>query len=915
MKSLSLFIILAATLFCHSISGAPSVLPLRYINTENGLPGNSVLSIKKDSTGFMWIGTKKGLSRFDGVEIVSYPIPQLTDNIWSIEEADNDTLIVGTLSDVVLFSRKSMICQPLQLPSAVVKAICKIGPSRFWAGTENGLYLIDRHKYNRLHLKSGLSTANHITGILRQNSSVFWFSTADGLLRIDMRDMKPVLFRNPDNNNFFTCLTFHNGSIFLGTFNKGVFKFDIKESKFEKVNGFDHYLVTAIDSKGNSLYIGTNGRGLKKLDLATGEIETIAINGNRRHSADSNTISCLSHHNGAIWIGTQFQGIAYTPRNDYKFRYLNFPGFNSSDYHVRSLMTINDGVKLIGTREGLFLTDIKHKTVKPFSTSDPSSGLRSDIIVSIRRVNGKIMVCTFGGGIHIFNPASQSLHDFSQEDIFLYGCVFGVAKASNGNLWIATQDGLYESSPEGKILRNFNLMNSVLSTNVIFIVYPDKSDRIWVGTNFGLYLLDANDGRMMKDCFSEPIKGEIKYIFEDSRGDLWICTTQDGLYRIGMDLAVKKHYTADDFLPENEVLSIAEDKKGILWVCTRTKITRFNPADSSYYTFKRLDGLNGLDFNNDVEIAGDSIISWPNEGGLICTSLNQSSWKPDFSGVPKITAVIVGGKTYNPPYMKADEKITLPPSIRSVKFKFSDMGFTLPYATAYEYRMEGYDDDWTLITGVNEVTYDNLKPGRYKFLIRLPGQDAASSAFIDIDVSRSYTFITCVVLTALMVISAIGYFCHRIWRLKVKIRNERYLFSKTSKKTEDPDASDPIPVDTNPLMDELLEFMDSEKPYRNPKLSINDVAQHLGCREKELSQLLNANMKMNFSNFINVYRVSDVKSRMTEENLARFTLMTLAEQSGFSSKTTFYRVFKEVIGLTPLQYCQQQGISDKSDLT
>lgn len=913
MRLLKLLTILNLFICFWPVSEATSIFKFRNIDTENGLLSNAVRTIVKDSAGFMWIGTKKGLSRYDGIETINYQLPSFLDNIWSIEEMDNDTLLIGTLSDVVFYSRKSQTCDPLGLPEAVVKVIYKISPSKFWAGTENGLYLVENHKYDRIHLGSELSTANHINGIFRQNKDIFWFSTADGLVRINIRDKKPVLFRMPGNSNFFTCLTYDGKTIFLGTFNKGIYKFNVESETFDKVSGFDYNLIMDIDYKDNKLYVGTNGQGLKMLDLTNGKIETIVIDDNRNINYDTNTITCIRQYDGIIWIGTQFRGVVYTPRNDYKFKYFSIPGFNSSNYHIRSFMTLDDGSRLVGTREGLFYIDRKTGYVKSFKANDPSSGLRSDIIVSIDKVNGEIVISTFGGGILVFNQATQSLHDFSNEEVFIYGCVFGITKDKRGNLWLATQNGLYECLPEGKVLRDFNLMNSVLSTSVIFVAYPDKSDRIWIGTNFGLYLLDIVKGHMMSDCFSEPIKGEVKYITEDSRGDIWVGTTQDGLYQIGMNLEVKSHYTTEDFLPENEVLSIAEDNYGQMWISTRSKITRFNPKDKSFYIYKQLDGLNNQEFNNDVEITGDSIIAWPNEGGLVYTSLNRSQEKQMIYGNPRITSVIIGDHVYNPLYIDSKDNIPIPPSEHSVTFKFSNLSFTLPYATAYEYKLEGYDKEWKSITGVNEVTYSNLKAGEYIFNLRLPGQNSLASTPVRIHVGRSYTFMIMMVIAIITVLLVILYFCYRIWRLKEKIRNERDLFSKASKSMGHNDSNISVSEEKNPLMESLLEYMDSEKPYRNSKLSISDVAAYVGCQEKELSQLLNANMKVNFSNFINVYRVNEVKRRLTKESLSRFTLLTIAEQCGFSSKTTFYRVFKEVTGFTPLQYCQQEGLIDDAD--
>ena len=102
--------------------------------------------------------------------------------------------------------------------------------------------------------------------------------------------------------------------------------------------------------------------------------------------------------------------------------------------------------------------------------------------------------------------------------------------------------------------------------------------------------------------------------------------------------------------------------------------------------------------------------------------------------------------------------------------------------------------------------------------------------------------------------------------------------------------------------------MENERPYLSAKLNIGDVSVKLDCTETELSQLLNNHLNVNFANFINTYRVNEIKRRMDQENLSKYTLKALSEQCGFSSKTTFYRVFKNVTGMTPLEYCKKENL-------
>ena len=118
--------------------------------------------------------------------------------------------------------------------------------------------------------------------------------------------------------------------------------------------------------------------------------------------------------------------------------------------------------------------------------------------------------------------------------------------------------------------------------------------------------------------------------------------------------------------------------------------------------------------------------------------------------------------------------------------------------------------------------------------------------------------------------------------------DERMILSKVQERSKDKKAALPE-MKVNGILDNLLSYLEHEKPYLNPKLSIGDVAAKL------------------------VYRVNEIKKRLNQENLSKYTLKALSEQCGFSSKATFYRVFKNVTGMTPLEYCKKQNLVIKEN--
>ena len=102
--------------------------------------------------------------------------------------------------------------------------------------------------------------------------------------------------------------------------------------------------------------------------------------------------------------------------------------------------------------------------------------------------------------------------------------------------------------------------------------------------------------------------------------------------------------------------------------------------------------------------------------------------------------------------------------------------------------------------------------------------------------------------------------------------------------------------------DQLIQLMDSEKPYLDPGLSLGGLADMLGIPANQLSQLLNEGFDQNFAEFINSFRLEIFKSKVSDPKKRNFTILALAYESGFNSKTVFNTYFKKMMGQTPMSY-------------
>lgn len=103
----------------------------------------------------------------------------------------------------------------------------------------------------------------------------------------------------------------------------------------------------------------------------------------------------------------------------------------------------------------------------------------------------------------------------------------------------------------------------------------------------------------------------------------------------------------------------------------------------------------------------------------------------------------------------------------------------------------------------------------------------------------------------------------------------------------------------------LKRCMETEKPYLQPDLSLAELANKIQIPKHHLTQLLNVHLEKNFFEFVNAYRIEEVKNRINNEHYNHLTLVAIAYDCGFNSKSTFNSFFKQHTGLTPTEYKQQ----------
>ena len=220
-----------------------------------------------------------------------------------------------------------------------------------------------------------------------------------------------------------------------------------------------------------------------------------------------------------------------------------------------------------------------------------------------------------------------------------------------------------------------------------------------------------------------------------------------------------------------------------------------------------------------------------------------------------------------------------------------------------------------MLSGQNEVTYEDLPAGNYVFRVRIQG-DKDSEAHLAVSVGSFFspTFWIVLILVAVL----IWYFGPKYLRLfKNKIlNNEMLTLEKYKQQRQLSDASKADEKYKNAKLDEkeckqicekLKSFIETEKPYTKPDLKIVDLALAINCSSHSLSYIFNQYLTKNYYDFINEYRIAEFKRLILDVNYSKYTLSALAERSGFSSRASFFRSFKKLTGITPNEYIKSIG--------
>ncbi len=712
-------------------------IKFKHLTIDDGLSDNFVIPVLQDRQGFLWVGSKNGLNKYDGAEFTVYSHDHDNNNtisnnyIWSLFEDRAGILWVGTwgggLNRFDPVNQKFIRYQhdknnSNSLSNDSIWNIYEDKAGILWIGTdEGGLNKFDPKTETFTHYRHDPKNPNSIssdsvTRIYQDKTGIFWISTyGGGLNKFDPKTEKFVHYNLTDNSLW--CLYWDSeDKLWLGTEN-GLDQFDPQTEQIVHYLSEDTVLSIYEDSSGR-LWVGTYN-GLNLFDKANKKFIRFQENDADTNSLSDNTIWNINEDKTkTLWVTTNNGLNKYDP-GDYRFAlYQHNPKtLNSlSDKQVSTIYQDEKAILWLGT-EGGGLNKFDRKTNKfvhyKYDKNNPNS-LSNNSVMSLRHHKGVLWIGTGGGGLNKFNPVTEKFVNYNKSKGLNNDSILSIDLDSQGNVWIGMDGGGVDKFDP--VTETFKHYNQHLISNWVTDVMVDSNDNVWVGTETGLTKINPKNDTFIN--YSGLSNGFINTSYEDSNGTIWV-GTNDGLNKLNSTTDNVTVYRTKHGLASNNVIEIIEDNQGNLWLSTNKGISKFNPETEKFRNYNRYDGLQNNLFLNDAAYkskTGEIFL-----GGVNGFNAFYPDKLVDNSYIPPV--VLTDFEVFNRP-ISMGKQIRLSYDQSVFTIKFAALNYRASEKNQYAYMMEGFDKTWNYVDSKRRfATYTNLDAGKYTFKVKASNND------------------------------------------------------------------------------------------------------------------------------------------------------------------------------------------------
>ena len=738
------------------------------------------MAILQDKYGFIWFGTRTGISKYDGYQIDTYDyffIDSLPSKFSHIRELTEDSY------------------------------------GNIWVGSENGMYMYNpvKERFESFNDPGFSGRITKTVGIAEDHDRIIWFSNASEIGNYNPHTKKFNWFE-PEKGKAGALpegspekiLVDKNNDIWIGYQNEGVALYNRKENTFihytadgEPGSLGENLIERIFEDNEGTIYIGFNNKGFSRYDQSTGQFttwfpdpdnpESGRVRGLLKDSKDNfwvgtmaglylfdefneeftryahtaHPVSRLSHNSiqrimldnqEGLWIGTYAGGVCYTNLNTSGFTRYDYSPIQSpyflNDKNVYSLAVDHSDNIWIGTEKG-GLNYLDRGTGKfSFYVSDihdintPLSNNIKDIKID---ASNNIWFATYGGGFSYFDREKGEFTHYvrseNNPDGFPVNRIYNtfIDPLNPDILWLGTIEGLFsfhiKTGAYEKITENMAGYTNSPEINQQIYVINSFENKLLIGTD-QLVVLDLQERQFTTFSEIEGISiASVNFIHIDQKQNIWFDINNNYLVRSNVEFNEFKVIGSSDGLPEFDYFEACDDKQGNLWLSSNKGIVKLtdiihNLDTVKYNIFTKSDNLQSIEFlYHSKAVSPDGEIFFGGINGFNSFYPEQvvtNQYPPQIhitgmvTGNTRVSAneKILGRVLCEKPIIET-KSIKIHHRIRVFTLEFVGLHYASPENNRYAYMLENYDEQWNYTdASVRFASYSNLPGGTYYFKVK-----------------------------------------------------------------------------------------------------------------------------------------------------------------------------------------------------
>lgn len=736
---------------------------LHLLNMQNGLADNTIYSIFKDRNGFMWFGTSNGISRFDGRDIKNFTSEKNNLSVLQIKEVSPYCL--GILSNETLhcFNRRTETFIPVIID---LKPDTQLKVTGFLPTDKNKCWIISEHKLILYGLSDILDKKGQIIGIsLRKEkefnrlikeserfSQINYTNNQQGLC-LTTSNTKLVLF-NPERPQ--SCKTIQlsdktylsithlmecDSIIWVSTISQGVYYYDMRSDKVNHIinsdsknfNALSHTDVFRVIKINNGRYLCATWSGYTLFipdKNVPGRFTTEVYNNTASllyRNIETRMISVYYDPDGVIWIGTRGGGVIYSDlRSQYynqyhQQRHNEICGIEVDDKQHVWIATFHLGI--MRSEEPFSSTE----TLKMLSVGTSEVRSKETVLCSFKDKEGTLWFGNADGTLTSYNAQADrfTIHVLQESGNTNQAPVWSLSLDKEQRIWVGTQNGLWLFNPLAQEAKRIPIEKQMGATSEVLVrsIAETFDGSIWIAApGYGLCRINKRtDGTFTLQKGYEKRKRigarYIQTLLAAKDSTLYIGYTEGFAVLSPLENSIKNFYTTKDGLCNNYVGCLAEDKDGHIWLGTNSGVVRFSRHLNLFYNYY-ISGSNrsALSFNEYLFWGNNKSLTFFKPGDLEAYSSTHGVQLTDLEINNRSVGIgeNVNGQIVLQKGISFLSNIRLSNANRDFALTFNNLSYA-EEQQKYAYRLLPYQQEWQVGQKRMRASYTNLPEGNYTF--------------------------------------------------------------------------------------------------------------------------------------------------------------------------------------------------------